>query len=76
MEVGRCKMCGLKVERGGERRFDWDHTGEGRTAKIGEVSTLITRGKSWDRIQTEIDKSRLLCSYYHQLYAPGSRKKG
>jgi hypothetical protein len=63
LTIGKCRDCNRPVTEDTVRGFDFDHVDESR--KEDDVSDLVQKGVSTDRIQREMDECELRCANCH-----------
>jgi hypothetical protein len=67
LSIGQCQICKIKIDPEDELdlcTFDFDHIDP--TTKVGNVSNMCLKKFSIKRIQSEIEKCRLLCCFCHK----------
>ena len=61
LEAG-CETCGYNEN---PKALQFDHLRD----KFRDVSVLVSKNYSWDTIQKEIDKCRVLCANCHAIHS-------
>lgn len=69
--IGKCQLCEIEVTDETLCCFDFDHLNP--ETKIKEISQMVRN--PIERIQTEIDKCRLLCCKCHRLHTIQQNKE-
>lgn len=75
IRIKRDKADAIKLDKGCEtcgyndspKALQFDHLGD--QPKKNHVAVLISKNYSWDTIQAEIDKCRVLCANCHAIHS-------